>query len=215
MRVAAPSRSGRRPIGSRPTGVMPSGWRGCLAGEITPTCPGPEEEAARDLVRAARTLRRSDAGSSPALEAAASPRAGVRRDRLDADTRRMAPSAAVRNGPLRSCSTSATGGCLTRRADATRSIRRSPGSLRLRRISMSSAARLSAWRLDADGVRVDGRARRLAPVPSPVAGAVPRNDPKRALKRGAATARRDHQGRQQPRPPAADRGRLAPTQPFA
>jgi transposase len=37
--------------------------------------------------------------------------------------------------------------------------------------------------------------------------------PERALKWGAAASKRDHQDRQQPRTPAPDRGRLAPTPP--
>jgi len=44
-------------------------------------------------------------------------------------------------------------------------------------------------------------------------GAISRPDPERELKRTAPPPRRDHQDRQLARPPAAGRGRLAPTQP--
>ena len=73
------------------------------------------------------------------------------------------------------------------------------------------AARLSPRRLDTDGVRVDRRARRLESVPSPLAWAVSRSHPERALKRRATSPRRDHQGWQLSRASSAGRGRLAPT----
>jgi transposase len=47
--------------------------------------------------------------------------------------------------------------------------------------------------------------------PPRVTRPVPRAHPERKLKRGATPSRRDHQGGQQPRAPAADRGGLAPT----
>ena len=51
--------SGRRPTGSRPTGATPSGWRGCFGSVRSRRygCPTPEEEAARDLVRAREDAR--------------------------------------------------------------------------------------------------------------------------------------------------------------
>ena len=113
----------------------------------------------------------------------------------------------------RSCSTSATAGCSTRRADGTRSTRRSPSSPHAAVRRRRQPACLSARRLHAHRVRVDRRAWRLAPVPSRVARAVSRSHPERILKRGAAPSRRDHKDRQQPRTPAADRGRLASTPP--
>jgi transposase len=50
--------SGRQPIGSRPTGATQRLARLLRLGEITPVrVPGPEEEAARDLVRAREDAR--------------------------------------------------------------------------------------------------------------------------------------------------------------
>ena len=71
-------------------------------------------------------------------------------------------------------------------------------------------ARLSARHRVADRARADGRDRRLAAVPAAVAGTVSRPDTERGLERRAAPARRDHQDRQHPRPPAAGRSGLAP-----
>ena len=77
------------------------------------------------------------------------------------------------------------------------------------------STRLPARRLDADGLRVDGRARRLEEVPPPVARALSWTDPERGLKRCAASPRSDHQDRQHPRPSAPGRGSLAPATPAA
>ena len=58
--------------------------------------------------------------------------------------------------------------------------------------------------------RAAGRDRRLPPLrPSARADELPRPDPERVLLRRPAAPRPHHQGRQPPRPPAADRGRLA------
>ena len=187
-------------------------------GEITPVrVPGPEEEAARDLVRAREDARgdlmRARHRLSKLLlrhgavyDATAWTRAHdqwLRRQRfpsgplaivfdecyarmVDAKTRRDALDTAITRA---------------RRERAVRRCRR--------------AARLSARRLHADGVRAHRRARRLASVPAAVAGAVSRSHPERELERRAAPARRDHKGRQLARASSAGRGRLAPPPTFA
>lgn len=183
-------------------------------GEITPVrVPGPEEEAARDLVRAREDARgdlmRARHRLSKLLlrhgavyDATAWTRAHdqwLRRQRfpsgprsivfdecygrmVDAKTRRDALDSAISE--------------LAAREPVRRCCR---------------AARLSARRLNADRVRAHRRARRLVSVPAGVARAVSRAHPERELKRRAASAGCDHQGRQQPRATATDRGRLAPT----
>ena len=104
-----------------------------------------------------------------------------------------------------------------RREDAggTRSTRRSPSSPLSRRTPRSSA-RLVCLRgvstLTAFALTVElGDWTRFRPR---VARPVPRPHPERGLKRRAAPPRRDHQDRQHARPPAAGRGRLAPTPPL-
>ena len=187
-------------------------------GEITPVrVPTPEEEAARDLVRAREDARgdlmRARHRLSKLLlrhglvyDATAWTRthdAWLRRQRFD-------------GGPLAIVFDECYGRMIDAKSrrdaldNAIAELAATPPY-----VDVVEPARLSARRLDADGVRVDGRARRLAPVPSRVARAVSRSHPERALKRRAAPPRRDHQDRQQSRTPAADRGRLAPAQPVA
>ena len=189
--------------------------RGCFDSGKSPPSVSPRRKRKPRAISCAREktpVARSDAGSAPALEAAASSWGGVRRDRLDTNTRRVASPAAVRKG--------AAGDRVrrvlqpnARREEQTRRTRRSDhGACRHATVRQRRrAARLSARRLHANGVRVDGRAGRLAPVPSRVARTLPRAHPKRKLKRRATSPRRDHQGRQQPCTPAPNRGRLAPT----
>ena len=187
-------------------------------GEITPVrVPGPEEEAARDLVRA-REDARGDLMRARHRLSKLLLRHGVVYDATawtrahDAWLRRQR----FQSGPLAIVFDECYGRMLDaktrtgRARQGDRRARREPAVRRCRR-----AARLSPRRLHADGVRVDGRARRLEPVPARVARPVPRAHPERELKRRAAPARRDHQDRQHARTPASDRGRLAPTQPAA
>ncbi len=163
-------------------------------GEIVPVrVPGPEEEAARDLVRAREDARgdlmRARHRLSKLLlrhgavyEATAWTRAHdqwLRRQRF--------PS-----GPLAIVFDE----CYGRMLDAkTRTRRARHGDQRARRHATvcrcRRAARLSARRLHADGVRAHRRARRLASVPAGVARAVSRAHPERELKRasGAGKAR--------------------------
>jgi transposase len=120
-------------------------------GEVTPVrVPGPEEEPARDLVRA-----REDA----------------RGDLMRA--RHRLSKLLLRHGAV---------------YDATAWTRAY--------VDVVERLVLPARCLDADGVRVDRRARRLEQVPARLARPLPRPHPQRALQRRAAPPRRDHQGRQ-------------------
>ena len=183
-------------------------------GEITPVrVPGPEEEAARDLVRAREDARgdlmRARHRLSKLLlrhgtvyDATAWTRAHdqwLRRQRFPGRAARDRLRRVLRPDGRRE----------DQEGRAGRGDQRTRRHADLRRCCR--AARLSAWRLHVDGVRVDGRARRLASVPAGVARAVPWTHPQRELKRGAPPARRDHQDRQLTCAPAADRGRLAPS----
>jgi len=137
-------------------------------GEITPVrVPTLEEEAARDLVRA-----REDARSDLM-------RARLQRDCVDADARCVASPAAVRGRSARDRLRRVLRPD-ARREKPTRHTRQ--GDQRACRHTTlrqcRGAAHLSARRLDADGIRVDGRAWRLAPVPAAVARAVSRSHPK-------------------------------------
>ena len=118
-------------------------------------------------------------------------------------------------GRSRSCSTSATAGCSTRRADGTRSTRRSPSSPRRRRMSMSSSrlvclrgvSTLTAFALTVElgdwHGSVPSRSGRFSVSPRANTQAASGADKARSPRRATA------------RTPAADRGRLAPAQPLA
>ena len=109
-------------------------------------------------------------------------------------------------------STSATRPRCRRRRAGTRSTRRSPSSPASRRSLRSSAgSAVCAASRTLTAFALDGRARRLEPLPAADAGPVPRPDSERGLQRGAARLGRDHQDRQHARAPAARRGGLAPT----
>ena len=182
-------------------------------GEITPVrVPGPEEEAARDLVRAREDARGDLMRARHRLSKLLLRHGAV----YDATAWTRAHDAWLRrqrfqSGPLAIVFDECYGRMLdakTRRDALDKAITELAATPTVRRCRR--AARLSPRRLHADGVRVDRRARRLEPVPPRVARPVPRPHPERELKRGAAPPRRDHQGRQLARAPAADRGRLAP-----
>ena len=167
-------------------------------GEVTAVrVPGPEEEAARDLVRA-REDARGDLmrarhrlsklllGHGAVYDATAWTRAHdvwVRKQRFQ-------------SGPLAIVFDE----CYGRMVDA--KARRDALDVAITELAATppyvgcrGAARLSPRCLDADGVRVDRRARRLEPVSARVARPVPRPHPERELKRGAAPSGRDHQDR--------------------
>ena len=183
-------------------------------GEIAPVrVPGPEEEAARDLVRAREDARGDLMRARHRLSKLLLRHGAV----YDATAWTRAHDQWLRrqrfpSGPLAIVFDECYGRMLdakTRRDaldTAIGELAATPAVRRCRR-----AARLSARRLHADGVRAHRRARRLAQVPAGVAGAVPRAHPERELKRRAAPARRDHQDRQLTCAPASDRGRLAST----
>ena len=168
-------------------------------GEITPVrVPGPEEEAARDLVRAREDARGDLMRARHRLSKLLLRHGAV----YDATAWTRAHDAWLRrqrfqSGPLAIVFDECYGRMLdakTRRDALDKAITELAATPAVRRCRR--AARLSPRRLHADGVRVDRRARRLEPVPPRVARPVPRPHPERELKRGAAPPRRDHQGRQ-------------------
>ena len=187
-------------------------------GEITPVrVPEPEEEAARDLVRA-REDARGDLMRARHRLSKLLLRHGLVYDATawTRPTTRGFAGSGSRAGRSRSCSTSATAGCSTRRPGETRSTRRSPSSPRASRTSMSSGGSsvcAASRTLTAFALTVElGDWHRFRPESL---GAVPRPHPERELKRRAPPPRRDHQDRQHARAPAPDRGRLAPPPPAA
>ena len=131
--------------------------------------PEPHEEAARDLVRAREDtrgdlmrarhrlskllLRRGLVYEGSAWTLAHD--AWLRRQRFD-------------SRPLSLAFDECYGRCCRQRLGGTRSTRRSRSWQRQRRSPRPLAALLLAWRLDVDGVRVDGRARRLDAVPAAI-----------------------------------------------
>ncbi len=184
-------------------------------GEITAVrVPGPEEEAARDLVRAREDARGDLMRARHRLSKLLLRHGAV----YDATAWTRAHDAWLRkqrfqSGPLAIVFDECYGRMIdakTRRDTLDKAITELAATRAVCRCRR--AARLSPRRLHADGVRVDGRARRLEQVPARVARPVPRPHPERELKRGAPPARRDHQDRQHARAPASDRGRLASAQ---
>ena len=168
-------------------------------GEITPVrVPGPEEEAARDLVRAREDARGDLMRARHRLSKLLLRHGAV----YDATAWTRAHDAWLRRqrfqgGPLAIVFDECYGRMLdakTRRDALDKAIAELAATRAVRRCRR--AARLSPRRLHAHGVRVDRRARRLEQVPARVARPVPRPHPERELKRGAAPARRDHQDRQ-------------------
>ena len=111
-------------------------------GEITPVrVPGPEEEASRDLVRA-RDDARGDLMRSRHRLSKLLLRHGGRcttRPPGRGPTTSCFAGSGSRLGRSRSCSTSATPACWTRRPGGTRSTRRSPSLPRASRTPMSSS----------------------------------------------------------------------------
>ena len=209
-------RSGaRRPIGSRPTGGTPSGWRGCCgwARSSRCGCPSRDEEAARDLVRAREDARgdlmRARHRLSKLLlrhglvyDATAWTRAHdawLRRQRFD-------------SGPLAIVFDECYGAVLdakARRDALDKAIAELAGEppyvdVVERLVCLRGVSTLTAFALTVEL----GDWKRFRPR---VARPVPRPHPERGLKRRAAPPRRDHQDRQHARAPAAGRGRLAPT----
>ena len=187
-------------------------------GEVTPVrVPGPEEEAARDLVRAREDARGDLMRARHRLSKLLLRHGAV----YDGTAWTRAHDAWLRkqrfpSGPLAIVFDE----CYGRMVDA--KARRDALDVAIAELAASAAVRgcrgaacLSPRCLDADGVRVDRRARRLEPVPPRVARPVPRPHPERELKRGAAPSRRDHQDRQRTRTSAPGRGRLAPPAPLA
>ncbi len=183
-------------------------------GEITAVrVPGPDEEAARDLVRAREDARGDLMRARHRLSKLLLRHGAV----YDATAWTRAHDAWLRKqrfqgGPLAIVFDECYSRMLDAKArrDNTRQGDRRVGRKRaVRRCRW--AARLSPRRLDADGVRVDRRARRLEQVSARVARPVPRAHPERELKRAASPSGRDHQDRQHARAPAADRSRLAST----
>ncbi len=187
-------------------------------GEITPVrVPAPEEEAARDLVRA-REDARGDLMRARHRLSKLLLRHGMVYDATawtrahDAWLRRQR----FQSGPLAIVFDECYGRMLdakTRRDALDKAITELAATRAVRRCRRE--ARLSPRRLYPDGVRVDRRARRLEQVPSRLAWAVSRSHPQRKLERGATSPRRDHQSRQLARPSPSGRSRLAPTPPSA
>ena len=158
--------------------------------------------------------RGSDAGPASALEAAAAPGPRLGGPRLDRRARAVAAPPALRP------------------AGAAAGLRRGPRrcvSVQARRDRLDAAitemAATEPWRAGggpaalpargrhADRVRAGRRDRRLAPLHRLQHRRLPRAGALGVLQRRAAGPGRDHQDRQQPRPPAAGRGRLAPPPP--
>ncbi len=175
-------------------------------GEITAVrVPGPEEEAARDLVRAREDARGDLMRARHRLSKLLLRHGAV----YDATAWTRAHDAWLRkqrfqSGPLAIVFDECYGRMIdakTRRDALDKAITELAATPPYRRCRR--AARLSPRRLDADGVRADRRARRLEQVPARVARPVPRPHPERELKRasGAGKAR-------SPRPATAHARRL-------
>ena len=108
-------------------------------GEITAVrVPGPEEEASRDLVRA-REDARGDLPVTGSRSCSCVMGRCTTRPRGRGPTTRGFAGSGSKAGRSRSCSTSATPACWTRRPGGTRSTRRSPSLQRASRTSMSSS----------------------------------------------------------------------------
>ena len=181
-------------------------------GEITPVrVPSPEEEAARDLVRAREDTRGDLMRARHRLSKLLLRHGAV----YDATAWTRIHDAWLRkqrfqDGPL----ALVFDDCYSRMVDA--KARRDALDKAITELAATPpyvevVERLVCLRgvSTLTGVRVDRRARRLEPVPARVARALPRPHPERKLERGAPPPGRDHQGRQLTRAPASDRGRLA------
>ena len=186
-------------------------------GEITPVrVPGPDEEAARDLVRAREDARgdlmRARHRLSKLLLRHGAVYDGTAWTRAhDAWLRRQR----FQGGPLAIVFDECYGRMLdakTRRDALDKAITELAATppyvdvverlVCLRGVSTLTAFALTVELGDWHRFRPDRSARFSA-------------SPRARTQRGTAPPRRDHQGRQQPCAPAADRGRLAPTQPDA
>ena len=213
--VAAPSKiRPRRPIGSRPTAVTRSGWRGCLRlGEITAVrVPEPDEEAARDLVRAREDARGDLMRARHRLSKLLLRHGAV----YDATAWTRAHDAWLRKqrfqgGPLAIVFDECYAACSTRRRrrdaldKAIAELAAEPpyADVVERLVCLRGVSTLTAFALTVelgDWNTVSAR----------VARPVPRPHPERELKRRAAPPGRDHQDRQHACAPAPDRSRLAP-----
>ncbi len=185
-------------------------------GEITPVrVPGPEEEAARDLVRAREDTRGDLMRARHRLSKLLLRHGAV----YDATAWTRTHDAWLRkqrfqSGPLAIVFDE----CYSRMVDA--KTRRDALDKAITELAATSpyvdvVERLVCLRgvSTLDRVRADCRARRLEQVPARVARPVPRPHPERELKRRAAPPRCDHQDRQLARTPAPDRSRLAPPPP--
>jgi hypothetical protein len=185
-------------------------------GEITPVgVPAPEEEAARDLVRA-REDARGDLMRARHRLSKLLLRHGLVYDATawtrthDAWLRRQR----FQSGPLAIVFDECYSPMLdakTRRDALDKAIAElaaTPPYVDVveRLVCLRGVSTLTAFALNR-------RARRLEQVPPGVARPLPRPHPERELKRGAAPPRRDHQDRQHTRASAPGRGRLAPTPP--
>ncbi len=129
--------------------------------------PSVEQETARDLVRAREDCpRRSDAGATPALEAAAAPgHRLLRRSRLDRQARPVAASTALRPCRYPAGLRVRLRGRAEHHSTSRPAGHRDRDDGRRQRVHRRRApAGLSAGGLDPDCVRTGGRDRRLAPV---------------------------------------------------
>ena len=148
-------------------------------GEITAVrVPGPEEEAARDLVRAREDARGDLMRARHRLSKLLLRHGAV----YDATAWTRAHDAWLRrqrfqSGPLAIVFDECYGRMLGAKTKGTRSTRRSPSRRDAAVRRCRRAARLSPRCLHAHGVRVDRRARRLGQVPARVARPVPRPHP--------------------------------------
>ena len=131
-------------------------------------------------------------------------------------TTRGFASSGSKTGRSRSCSTSATAECSTRRPGETRSTRRSPSSPRAppyvdvveRLVCLRGVSTLTAFALTVEL----GDWNRFRPESlGPFLGLTPSENSSGERRRQGG----DHQDRQHARAPAPDRGRLAPTPPTA
>ena len=180
------------------------------------TVPSVAQEAARDLVRAREDVR----GDLMRARHRLSQAAVAARDRLDrgqaldrrprrlvavATVRPAGPATGVRRPPTRRCCSPCSGG--------TGSMQAITDDGRGQRLHRPGApAGLPAGDLHVDRVRAGGGDRRLAPVQRVDASARSRLGAHRALLRAVPVAGLDHQDREQPCPPVAGRGGLAPPQ---
>ena len=204
--------------GSRPIAATPRSW--CVlyrAGELmfVAAADARAGRPARPGALPRRSALRADRGAPPGRQAAAALRA-----RSSARARSPGRSAPPRLGAPPAARRPARAARARAHARPSRQPRRA--ARRARRPARADRRAATPWsdpvrwlcslprHLDADRARAAGRDRRLPRFGHRArADELPRPDRQRVLLRRPAPPRPHHQDRQPPRPPAADRGRLA------